>query len=433
MLNFVPEYLFGILTVNIYYLEIKMKNIVIIGAGYGGVAAALALEKQFRKPEDYSITLIDRHSYHLFAPNLYEIGTAEEELATIDQLKKTITVPLTDILKHTRISFLQSEVTSIDAAAQFVQAGTKKIHFDQLVVALGSQSDYFGIPGAEQFSLPLKTFGDGLKIRNAVEFAIELHRMDVNKKNIRLVVAGGGYTGVEFAAELAHELEFVAWKNGYPPEKIEISIVEATNSLIPGFSPKVSLDALRHLKQWGVRVLLSSPIQKVDEHNIYIQNGDTLAYDVLIWTTGVKAVALPFVQPINTDRKGRIVTNNYLQSDKYNHIYAVGDSGCVINIDGRPAPPTAEDAIDQGRYVGKTIPLLMRNLRPTPYKGHPHGYIITLGGRYAVLNYAGIYLKGWLAYIVRVCVHFNYYSQVVGIWKAAKYALFDWNIYGRND
>src|SRR5207245_108543 len=135
---------------------------------------------------------------------------------------------------------------------------------------------------------------------------------------------GGGYTGVEFAAELSHELEILSWKNHYPPEKMEIVIVEAMAQLIPGFSDRLSQDALWKLKERGVRVQLSSPSISADEHYLNLANGEKEYYDVLIWTTGVKAKPLPFTEKMNTDKKGRLITSQFLQSDSYESIFAIG-------------------------------------------------------------------------------------------------------------
>lgn len=409
----------------------KNINIIILGSGFAGVAAAKGLVRAFSNSG--SITIVSEHNYQLFNTNLFEVATAEEEFATISQLKKSIGLPLGEALNLKKINFVPGKVSEIDAAKQTLTVGNKKLAYDYLVVALGSVSDFFGIPGADQYALTLKSLPDALRIKNQIEFTIQAHRTDINKPNLRIVVAGGGYTGVEFAAELSHELEIVAWKNQYPLEKIELCVIEATASLIPGFSERLSQDALWHLKNRGVRVELSSPITSVDEHFLTLANGEKEEYDVLVWTTGVKAVPVPFSETLNTDKKGRLITNHYLQTDQYQNIFAIGDCACVINQDGRPAPPSAQDAITQGRYVAYALPLLAKNQRPTPYRGKAHGFIVTLGGRNAVVVYAGFYIKGYFGYIIRQLANLRYYGSVVGWWRALKYILFEWNVYHRND
>ena len=417
-----------------------MKKIVILGAGYGGILTALGLSKKYAN--DFTITLIDRHDYQLFASNLYEVATADEELVSQRQLKKSIAIPLSEILSGHKVTFVQAEIGEINREQKTVAAGDRKISYDYLIVAMGSISDYFGVAGAKDFSLPLKTLTDGLRIRNAIEFAIQTHRMDISKPNVRVVIAGGGYTGVEFAAELAKEMKFVAFKNQYPPEKIEIDIVEAMPQIIAGFSQRLSQDALNRLKKLGVRVQLSSPIAGVDQHFLSLSTGEKLEYDVLVWAAGVRAVTLPFTQPLELDKKGRIVTNGFLQASLGNllssakpedSIFALGDCACVINADTRPAPPTAQDAVEQAKYLVYTLPLIAKNQKPLPYKGKKHGFIVALGGQWAIMDYGGFYFRGWVAYVVDQFAHINYYRKVVGWVRAFKYIAFQVDIYRRND
>ncbi len=409
-----------------------MKKIVIIGSGFAGLAAAKGLSVKLDKTAA-DITLISRHNYQLFNSNLFEVATAEEEFVSVDRLKKSIGIPVKEILNLKKINFVQEEVSSIDPKQKFVQAGTRKFEYDYLIVANGSVSDYFNIPGAEKFALPMKTFTDALRIKNKVEFAIQQHRSDINKPNLRIVVAGGGYTGVEFAAELSHDVKIVAWKNNYPLEKIEICIIEGTNSLIPGFSPRLSQDCLWHLKNRGIRVQLSSMITAVDQYCVTISTGEKEPYDILVWTTGVKACPLPFTESLNTDKKHRIITNQFLQSDKFENIFAIGDCACILNTDGRPAPCSAQDASAQGRYISYALPILMSNQRPKPYIGRLHGFIVTLGGKYAIMDYGGFYIKGFFGFLMRQAANFRYYASMVGLWRAVKYIILDWEVFSRND
>lgn len=409
------------------------KNIVIVGAGFGGVSAALGLSRVFKHDQDIRITVIDKSDFHIFSVNLYEAATSEEELVSIGQVKKSVAVPLSEIFKRKNIEVVKGEVSQINVEEKTVQVGTKKIAFDYVVSAVGSISDDFNVPGVREFAFPLKTLPDALRIRSQIAFAMQSHRMDVNKKNIRVVVAGGGYTGVEFAAELSGEMEYLSWKNEYPYEKIEVVIVEAMPELIPGFSQKLSSDALLRLKEKGVRILLSSPITSVDKNVVKLLSGEQLPYDVLVWTTGVKTGVLPFLEQPNLDRKGRVITNEFLQSDTCEYVYAIGDSACVMHEDGRPAPPTAQDAIAQGSYIAYALPLIMNNRKPQPYRGKKHGFIVTLGGSYAIMDYGGLYIKGFFAFIARYAANFRYYVSIVGVWKAVFYIVFQAKMNRRND
>lgn len=410
-----------------------MPKIVIIGAGYGGILTALGWDRQFRKNNDVTITLVDKHDYQLFVSNLYEVATAEEEMVSLKQLKKSIALPLGEIFKGTKVKVVKAEVTEINPKAKTVAAGTQKFGYDYLVLAAGSVSDYFNVEGAEKFALPLKTLKDAFNVKNQIEFALQRYRQDLNKKNMRIVVAGGGFTGVELAGELPGFLDILAWKNQYPRGKIEITIVDADNRLISSLSPHLSMDALERLQDLKVRVQLSSKIVKVDANFVELSTGDRMEYDVLVWTTGVKAASLPFTEKMNTDRKDRVITNKFLQLENYANIFALGDGAGIVNYDGRPAPPSAQDAIEQSNYVTYALPLIMQNKKPVPYWGKKHGYIISIGGKWAILDYGVFYFTGWPAYFVRQLANLNYFRQVVGWWKAIKLVVFEMEIYSRND
>lgn len=409
-----------------------MTKIVILGAGYGGLVAAVTLGKKFRGNKNICITLVDQKAYQGLSFNLYEVATAEEEFTSIKQLKKAITLPLKNILKKTNVQFVQAEILEVNQQQQFVQTQRQKLEYNYLISALGSESDFFNIEGAKQYGLPLKNLKEALFIRNQIEFALQAHRLDMNKKNIRVAVAGGGYTGVEFAAELANMMKILAWKNNYPKEKIEITIIEATNELIPGLSKRLSKDAWERLKILGVRVQLSSRITKVTANFVEFLSGEKMEYDVLVWTAGVKARELKFTKPVAADRKGRSNTTEFLQLTDFHNIFMLGDQACIMNC-GKPAPATAQDAIDQAEYLAKALPILMQNKKPAPYHGLKHGFIVTMGGRWAILDYNGIYIKGPLAYLIREFAHIRYLRKIVGLWKAIALVIFQVEIFGRND
>ena len=267
-------------------------NIVILGGDFR-VSLAMGLARRFKRDSNVAITLVDREAYHLFNSNLYEVATAAEELENTGDLKNSIGLPFAEIFKGRRVSFIQSEVKSIDPLTRTVSLGNKKLEYDYLIVALGSEEEYFSIPGAKEFGIPLKSLPHALKIKNAIEFAVEAHKFDAQKKYVRVLVAGGGYTGVELAGELKGLLNFLSWKYNYPREKMEIQILEASNSLMPGMGDRATRDAASRLNSLGIRVKLLSPIIKVEQNTVEINYGEKLVYDVLIWTAGVRAKPLP--------------------------------------------------------------------------------------------------------------------------------------------
>lgn len=411
-----------------------MIKIAIIGGGFGGLQTALHLEKKFRGNKNVSLALIDKREYHLFTPNLYEVATSGEELTTIGQIKKSITFSFKEILKGKNIKFIQGEVTMLDAEKKQIILGNKKLDYDYAVLALGSQSDFFNIPGAEQNAMILKDLPDALRIRNKIAFAMEAQRFEVNKKNLRFVIAGGGYTGVELAGELHGLVDFLAWQNQYPREKVEIEMIEGNNKLISGFDDRMSRDALWRLKELGIEVRLSERISAVDEHFISLASGDKLAYDILFWSAGVKASMVPSSGKIDADSRGKLQTNEFLQLKNNPNIFALGDMACIMGQDGRPVPSSAQDAEDQAKYLASAIPAIIHNKKPRkPYKNIKHGFIVNVGGKWAIMSYWGIYVTGFLAYAIDKLAHIKYYLSIVSLWKAIKCIVLQTEIYSRND
>lgn len=411
-----------------------MTNIIIVGAGFGGLQSALGLEKKFKNNKNISITLIDKRGYHLFTPNLYEAATTEEELVSLSQVKNSISLPLQSILSGKKIHFIKDELGQVDPQKKEITISNKILPYDYLVLALGSQSEFFNIPGAKEFSLTLKDLPDAMRLRNQIEFAVQSHKFDVNKNIVRFVVAGGGYTGLELIAKLKDLADFVAWKNDYPRQKIELEVIESGNTLAGDFDPRLSRDAYNRLQDLGIRVRLSSRISKVERNLIELTDGEKVAYDVLVWATGIRANDTKVNAPMDLDRKGRLPVNAYFQTKNWPNIFVLGDMACILNKAGQPVPSSAQDAVDQGKYFVYTLPYILKNQKPSKiYTPDNHGFIVALGGRWAIMSYKGVYLKGFLAYLADQFAHFDYYRGIVGFWKALKWALFQVEIYRRND
>lgn len=410
-----------------------MTKIVIVGAGFGGLSAALGLEKTFRGNKNISITLVDRHDYHLFTPNLYEVAAADEEVAGMAQLTKSICLSIAEIIRGKHISFIKGEMSFVDQRSKRIKVGVRELDYDYLILSPGSQNEYFGIEGAKQYSLSLKNLKDALRIRNAVEFAVQAHKNDSIKQYVRLVVAGGGYSGVELAGEICNLSDFVAWKNGYPREKIEITVIEAANQLIAGFDKRASNDIFRRLENLGVRVKLLSPIFKVDQHFIELASKERLAYDVLIWTTGVSGVKIPAEIPFLVDRRGHVETNEFLEAKGNDNVFVIGDCGQGKDPGGVVAPDTAQAAIAKGRYMAYALPVLMKNKKPRPFTTGENAFIVAVGGKWGIFKGWNIYITGFIPFVLRVAANLRYFAGLIGWYKSVKYVLFQVKLYDRND
>jgi NADH dehydrogenase len=409
-----------------------MNKVVVVGAGFAGVSFALNLRKLLSK-KTAEITLIDKNPYQLFTPNLYEVAASEEEFISFKQIKSTITIPLSDLVEKRGISFLQGEVVRIDAKNQTVFLGNRHLSYDYLVLALGCRSDFFGIPGADKFSLPLKTLTDALRIRNAVEFAVQSQQHDTVKPFISILVAGGGYTGVELAGELSRLRKIMSWKYNYPEHKIKIEVLEAQNQLVAGFDSRLSRDAYQRLKELEVNVRLLSSIAEVDSRFVRLVSGEAVHYDVLAWTTGVRANQLSIDGGQELDQKGRLIIDGFLRLKNQQRIFAIGDECCMLDENGKPLSGSAQDAVHQAEYLAKVFPDLLNNRSPQAYTCLRHGFVVTIGGKWAILSHPKFYLTGYPAYLAAKFAHLRYYLKIMGFFQAVRLLVREWEMFGRND
>lgn len=410
-----------------------MKNLVIIGAGFAGMATALGLEKRFKQNTDISITLVDKHDYHLFSPCLHEVATYEEEFASVTQMKRSVALPIKEILENKKINFVHGEFTRIDQQAKTVTIGIKKLHYDALVIAVGGKTDYLKVEGAEEFSLSLKSLPDALRMRNAIEFAVESHKYDLTKQLLRFVVAGGDYSAVELAGELKNLLDVLSWKYSYPRRCLEIVVAAPGSALVPGYGKKMSEDVLERLTDLGVKVLLHQRIIKVDKHFIEFLNGEKMQHELLLWVWGTKATSLPVNFPANKKAQDRVEVDEYLRSKGTDNIFVIGDMAYTADSHGQPLPQGAEQSINQGRYVANALPFILRNQIPKSYFPKQHGIIVKVSGKWAVVNIAPFYFKGYFAYLANLISHFGYYCSLVGVKKAFRYVIREMDLFSRND
>ena len=410
-----------------------MKNIVIVGAGFGGVRAAKKLLKYLGSDRTINITLVDKHDYHLFYPNLYEVASSEEELTQVSQLKKSVALPLKEIFLGQRITLIQGEVKHIDQASRYVHVASKVLPFDFLITAFGSTTQFYNIPGAEQYGNTLKSLAEALRARNQVGFAVERGSQSITKDYIRVVVAGAGPAGVELVAEYKGMLDILAWKYRYPRHKLELVLVEGATRILPNVSEKAAMKTLSRLQDLGVHVQTNRLINKVDEHFLYFSNGEVLDYDCLVWTAGIKACESCMDNNLEKDKMGRLATSNCLQVGHNQTVFGIGDQASVLDYAGRPLPGTVPQALDQAEYVAHAIVCALKGKKPAPYKCRDFGYFVTVGGKWAVFENGRFVMSGFLAYFLRWLTFTEYFIRTLGIWRGLKLSLMEWRVYSRND
>lgn len=386
-----------------------MKTIVVLGAGFGGLAAARKLGRLFlRKPllgDEYSIILIDRHAYQLYTPALYKIATTSTGIAKNMELKQGAAFHVSDAIKNLPVKFVESRAEKIDLAEQkIILQGGETLKWEYLIIACGTETDFYDIPGLKEYSLPLKTFADALRARDAVEAAFS----SPVSKPIRIVVGGGGSTGVEFSAELAcwaRRLEKQHKKRGVS----KIILLEDKPEILAMLQPNVMRKARTRLEDLGVIIRTDAEIKEVRENIVEIDTGERVPFDILIWAGGTKNAAIISDLAIKRGQKDRPETEstmNCVQIDgrhgARNRIFVIGDAACCIDPKtGNATPGLMRAAIEQGIIAASNVAAEIQNNPMRAFSHRTYPCIITVGGKWAVAKTGPFIISGFPGWIVK--------------------------------
>ena len=369
-------------------------KVVIVGSGFGGLAAVQALEGA-----DVDVTLIDRRNHHLFQPLLYQVATAS--LGTSE-----IAWPIRHILrKRGEVTTLLATVTGVDAAGKAVvlEDGTR-VPYDSLILATGARHAYFGHDDWEKFAPGLKTLEDATTIRRKLLLAFEAaeRESDPDKRRALLtfVIIGAGPTGVELAGaiiELARETLKGEFRSILPGEA-RVVLIEGGQRVLANFKPDLSDYALKALRDLGVTVELGEAVSTVDEAGV-VYGGKRLDAATVIWAAGVQASPAAKWLGVEPDRAGRVRVEADLTVPGHPDIFVVGDTATITMPDGKPVPGVGDGAKQGGKHAARVIRArLAGDTTPNPFRYKHAGDLATIGKRAAVIDFGWIQLKGWIAW-----------------------------------
>lgn len=382
----------------------RFPHIVIVGGGFGGLAAARALRHL-----NVRITLVDRQNHHLFQPLLYQVATAM-------LMPGQIAAPIRQVLKKDRhTTVLLGEVTGVDAATHELTVATSeraplRLHYDFLVLATGVQHSYFGHDEFEQYAPGLKTMSDATKVRNKVLSAFESaeHETDpeARKALLTFVLVGGGPTGVEMAGAIA-ELARLSMKSDFrriDPADTRILLVEAGPRVLSAFDPMLSERVTKRLTSMGVEVRSGHPVEDIGEDGVCI-GGERILSRTVIWTAGVTPSPVARWLGCTADRAGRVKVRFDLSVPGSPEIFVIGDVA-YYEQDGRPLPGVAQVAMQMGAHVARVMEArLMNDAPPPPFHYVNKGNMAVVGRNYAILERGGLKLSGYVAWLAWSMIH----------------------------
>lgn len=394
------------------------KNIVILGGGYAGVHAAKKLTKELKKFKDnIEITLIDRNKHHILMTELHEIAGNRVAEASVK-------ISFDRIFSGKRVNVIRDEIKTIDFKKQILLGAKASYPYDQIIIATGAESTDFNIPGIKEHAFTAWGLQDVIRIKrhimDSVRIASYLSDPEERKEKLTFVVAGGGFTGVEITGELLEWLPILCKEYGVDFSEVTLMNIEALDSILNMLPEKPKNKAVAYMEKHGVIIRTNSLIVKADEKSITLKDGTIIKTQTLIWTCGIRGTTFCHELDITNGRVQRKQVDEFMKSPDYDNVYLAGDGAWFIE-NNRPIPQiveaaeqTASTAADgiinaiKKEFGAKTKPV-------KPYKSNFHGYMVSIGGRYAVSHTGGFSLSGFPAMAMKHLVNMYYQSGICGI------------------
>lgn len=402
-----------------------MKQIVVLGGGYGGVLTAKKLAKRLKKRRDVRIVLIDKNPFHTLLTELHEVAAGRVD-------ESNIKIGLKDIFGGFRnVDVVQDNIVNADFAARTLTGERQTYTYDYLVIGTGSKPTYFGIPGAEQFAFSLWSFGDAVRLRDHTMnmFRQAACETDPAKRRelLTFVIVGGGFTGVEMAGELAEFVKRLCKENGIDEQDVTIHLADMLPTILPNLPKPLIEKAVKRLNRMGVVISTNSPITEVRENGVTV-GGRDIASRTVIWTAGIEGSDLAGTIDADKQARNRIITNDKLQLPNHDNVYVVGDNIFYIpEGEEKPVPQMVENAEHSAPLVVHNIVADIAGGTKKSYKPAFHGMMVSIGSRYGVASVGTpkrrMNLTGFWAMAVKHLINMWYLLQVAGFYKVWQYKL----------
>jgi NADH dehydrogenase len=380
------------------------QRVVIVGAGFAGIAAARALRK-----ERVDVLLIDRNNHHVFQPLLYQVATCALS-------PSEIAFPIRSIFSSQKnAEVLFSDVQSINLKARRIETSTGPIDYHFLILAAGARNNHFGHDEWESVAVGLKTLDDALEIRRRVLVALEVAEQETGdlrrRELLTFLVIGGGPTGVEMAGALSELSRTLVGRDfrHIRPEEISVILLEGGPAILTTFSEASRAKAVAQLKALGVEVRTQARVNDIQPNAVTIAgpNGEAQAIPAanVIWAAGVRAAALTATLGVPLDRGGRVIVDRSLNVPGYDEVFAIGDLAACLNPDGSPVPGVAPAATQAGTFAAEQVISRLRGLETGEFRYVNKGNLATIGRKAAIAEFGRTKLSGFAAWVLWLGVH----------------------------
>ena len=378
-------------------------KVVIVGGGFGG----LNLAKKLVCKKDQNVTLVDTNNYHFFPPLLYQVSTAFIEASNISY-------PFRKMFQNkTNFRYYLGSLTNINTQANMIETDTGNVEYDVLVLAMGTETNYFGMENVKRNTLPMKTIDDAINFRNHILMNIEkLIRLDEGPEREKLqnvVIAGGGPTGVEISGMLAEMRKNILRKD-YPELTTlrgHIYLVDAGPTLLGPMSKKSQKEAYEVLEKLGVKIILNTAVKDYVNQKVVLANGETIPSATVVWASGVIAREAPGLPKEVIGKGRRIAVDEFNRVNGFTNIFAIGDI-CAMTADAdypNGHPQLAQVAIQQGKHLGDNLTRLKKGMEMKPFQYKNKGTMAIIAKYEAVVDLPKGFFKGFFAWLVWLFIH----------------------------
>lgn len=386
-----------------------MERVVIIGGGYAGIYALRELVKN----KNIKITLIDKHTFHNLQPEVYDLIANKSNIADV-------TIDLTTLclgFNHDYLEFKNLKVRDINTQTKQIFTEEKEIvEYDYLIMAAGTRTFFPSAIDGLNNAHDIKKLHWAMFFKQSFENQLFKKIRDEAKKcdDTHIVVVGAGLSGVEIAAEMAYNSKKFFKRGNFSCDNLKISIISSSVTILPGLTPELINMSHSRLKSLGINIITNTKLTKCEDGFAHLSNGTKINYSFLIFTGGIEASKITDELDVSKNSRGQIIVNEYLQTDNYENIFAVGDMAEIKNNKGEIMPPNVTIARISGTTAGKNILNMLEKKELIKCNPKLEGILIALGGKYAAGNlYGVVHVKGLLAYIIKKYVFLSYRNPLL--------------------
>lgn len=399
-------------------------RIAVLGAGYAGVHAAKTLNKLFKSSSDVEVTIYDKNPFHTLMTELHEVAGGRCE-------PDSVRISLAKIFSGKRVQVVVDRIKDIKFTERQLVSEKAVYEWDYLVMAVGSEPEFFGTTGVSEHAFTLWSYDDALRLREHIEaqFLKASRETDPVRRQTQLTfaVAGAGFTGIEMIGELLEWKPELCREYGVDPQEVKILNIEAMGDILPHLSPPQRAKAMKHVKKLGGEIRLNAAISEVSPEGFTVKEGTFTACETLIWTCGVRgcsfagslnlpegaSATLPEAELASIRKKSRLATNEYLQSVNDERVYVIGDI-TWHRENGKLLPQVVETSLQTAETAAHNIAAAVAGKPLKAFRSNYHGFLVSVGSKYVVADVMGLKLSGRVGMVLKHLVNLHYLWGVAG-------------------